>query len=324
MITAIKRFIMGLVIGSSMLVPGVSGGCMAIILGVYDELIGAVSNIRKRFTRNVLLLINFLLGGLVGMVLLADPLLRLVNWQKVPCMYFFMGAIIACIPPLFKRAVSGKHTVNSGFKLDGVQISPAVVVLKTEKIKITNVIAGIVGAAIGISLQYVPEEIITASDTMSVMTVIALIIAGFIIAVALILPGISGSYILLIFGLYDVTLTAIKDLNLPFLIPFIIGALIGTFGTAKIIDNLMKRHPQFIFLLIIGFMLGSLYQVFPGLPTGIYIPISIGTFALGFVVILFLGLFGDKNKEVVNDNNIELQTDADNDIEIIVEKNKLD
>ena len=291
------RFIRGLVIGASMLIPGVSGGCMAIILGIYDELISAVSNIRKAFVRNSLFLLNYLVGGLVGVVLLSEPLLRLLEWQEVPCRFFFVGAIIACIPPLYKRAVYGGREKSPGFKLDGINIEGSVIIQKRQKLKVTNIIAGIIGAVVGISLQYIPADLFTPSEDMGITTYIALFFAGIVLAVALVLPGISGSYMLLIFGIYDITLNAIKEFDIAFLLPIVIGALIGTFGSAKIIDNLINRHPQFIFLLIIGFMIGSLYQVVPrDFPTGILIPISIVTFAVGFTVIYILGLFADKDK----------------------------
>ena len=308
MIAVIKRFIMGMVIGASMLIPGVSGGCMAIILGIYDELISLVSNIRKAFIKNSLVLINYLAGGLLGVILISEPLLRLVTWQRIPCMYFFIGAIIACIPPLYRRAIYGQRYNSPGFSVDGLDIKGSTMVHRREKIKVVNILAGIVGAGIGISLQYVPTNLITTSNTFSIVTVIALLVSGFILAVALVLPGISGSYILLIFGLYDITLIALKEIDLPFLIPLAVGALIGTFGTASLIDKLMKRHPQFIYLLIIGFMIGSLYQVFPGLPKGINIPISIVTFAVGFIVIFVLGLFGDRDKKVLKDDNLGMGT----------------
>ena len=95
-----------------------------------------------------------------------------------------------------------------------------------------------------------------------------LILAGVVIAIALILPGISASYILLMLGMYDLTLIAIKEMNVFYLIPLIIGVLGGTFLTAGILEREMKRHPQFTYMLIIGFMLGSLVQVYPGIPVG--------------------------------------------------------
>ena len=228
---------------------------------------------------------------------MSEPLLKLLQWQDIPCRFFFVGAIIACIPPLYRRAVFGARTKSPGFKLDGLDIEGSVIIQKRQKLKITNIIAGIVGAVIGISLQYLPADLFTPSGNMDFATIIALFFAGIVLAVALVLPGISGSYMLLIFGMYDITLVAIKEFDIAFLAPIIVGALIGTFGSAKIIDNLINRHPQFIFLLIIGFMIGSLYQVVPkALPVGIQIPISIATFAVGFIVIFILGVFGDKDK----------------------------
>jgi putative membrane protein len=113
-----------------------------------------------------------------------------------------------------------------------------------------------------------------------------LILAGVIIAVALILPGISASYILLMLDMYDLTLIALKEFNLFYLVPLTVGVLGGTFLTAGILEREMHRHPQFTYMLIIGFVLGSLVQVFPGIPSGAEILPCILTFAAGLAVIL--------------------------------------
>jgi putative membrane protein len=272
-----------------MMIPGVSGGTMAIILGIYDELIDAVSNVRKSPVYYLVFLANYLIGGLVGMVLLSGPLLALVQWQPVPCMFFFMGAILASIPPLFRRAVYIKASALHGFVLDGVPIDGMTRSRRMDPIRGINVIGALVGTAIGFGLHFIPEGLTPEIGALDVRAWIMLFLAGIIIAIALVLPGISGSYMLLVFGLYDVTLTAIRELDLLFLLPIVIGTVAGTFGSAKILDNLMKRHPQFIFLMIIGFMVGSLYQVFPGLPSGIEIAVSAGTFIAGFAIIYMLG-----------------------------------
>ena len=267
----IIRFVKGFVIGSSMLVPGVSGGTMAIILNIYDQLINAVSRIRENIKGNSLLLLNYGLGGLAGILLLSNPLLYIVKTWPMPSLYFFIGCILASIPPLYIRA-------------------------KADKIKVRNILVAILGIVIGVSLELIPEGLFVVGQGMSVKMFLLLILAGFIIAVALILPGISGSYMLLIFGMYTVTLEALKSFNLPYLIPLVIGLAIGTFGTARVLDNLMEKHPQFIYMLIIGFMLGSLYEIFPGIPQGVDIPISIVCLLAGFAAI-FLLVSGGRKKQ---------------------------
>ena len=162
----------------------------------------------------------------------------------------------------------------------------------------TSLLAAVLGLAIAVGLYYLPENLFGASDQLTPASALILVVAGFIIAIALVLPGISGSYMLLVFGMYNLALQAVQQVNLLFLAPLAVGVAAGTFGTAKLLDRLMERHPQFIFMLIIGFMLGSLYDIFPGLPSGAEIPISIGTFAAGFAIIFLLVSFQGKKKEI--------------------------
>lgn len=295
----IIRLIKGFVIGASMLIPGVSGGTMAIILGIYDELIHAVSNIRKAFRAHGLLLLNYALGGTAGIVALSGPLLKLVTWRPVPCMCFFMGAIVASIPSLFGRVIhpqapDAAEIRMGGMVIKGMKHRP----VGRERLRVTSLLAAVLGLAIAVGLYYLPENLFGASDQLTPASALILVVAGFIIAIALVLPGISGSYMLLVFGMYNLALQAVQQVNLLFLAPLAVGVAAGTFGTAKLLDRLMERHPQFIFMLIIGFMLGSLYDIFPGLPSGAEIPISIGTFAAGFAIIFLLVSFQGKKKEI--------------------------
>jgi putative membrane protein len=281
---------MGFIIGSSMLVPGVSGGSMAIIVNVYDDLIDAVSNFRKRPLRNFILLACFAVGGLVGILLISGPLLKLVEWQPFICLYFFMGAIVGCIPPLIKKAFQ-RTVCEDAFEIDGIPIQGSFPAKGHDKIRPSGVIAVIIGLAIGISLQYLPSELIPTVGSRSLFTLLLLFFVGIIIAIALVLPGISASYLLLALGMYDVTLLAIKEMDFLYIVPIAFGGIVGIFATTKILDKSMKRHPQATFMLIVGFMIGSLYEIFPGLPSGIQIPISVASFIVGFLIILALGMF---------------------------------
>ena len=91
-------------------------------------------------------------------------------------------------------------------------------------------------------------------------------LAGVIAAVALVLPGISISYLLLVMGLYDEIMRAIGDFYLPFLIPFGVGLILGVVLTTRLLERAMNRHPLPTYLIILGFMFGSMVEVFPGIP----------------------------------------------------------
>lgn len=258
------RIVKGFIIGASMLVPGASGGTMAIILGIYDELIHAVSTLRRNIKENVIFLGTFTLASILGIILFARPMLVAVTLWNKPVLFLFMGAILGSIPPLYRK-------------------------VKVSRIKPVNILVALIGAFMGICTMYLPEGVFQLGDNFNLYGFAMLLIAGVIIAVALILPGISASYILLMLGMYDMTLIAIREWNFFYLFPLAIGVLGGIFLTAGILEREMKRHPQFTYMLIIGFMLGSLVQVFPGVPEGTDIFICILTFFIGFAAILLIG-----------------------------------
>lgn len=263
-----SNLIKGFVIGSSMLVPGVSGGTMAIILGIYDELIHAVSSFGKNLKENSFFLGQFVLAGLVGILTLAGPMLKAITLWREPMMFFFMGAIIGSIPPLYRK-------------------------VRVSRIRPINMGVAAFGAFLGTASSFLPKEVFTVSHSFSPSNFMLMIGAGIIIAIALVLPGISASYVLLMMGIYDLTLQALREMNFFFLVPLIIGVLGGTFLTAGILEREMKRHPQFTYMLIIGFMIGSLLEIFPGLPAGSLGGIScLATFAAGLTIILVIGRKG--------------------------------
>lgn len=258
------RITKGFIIGASMLVPGASGGTMAIILGIYDELIHAVSTLRQNFRGNAVLLGTYAAAGVLGILLFSRPMLAAVTLWHKPTLFLFLGAILGSIPPLYRK-------------------------VRISRVKPSNIIVALFGALLGICTMYLPEGVFQMSTGFHLQNFSMLIAAGVIIAVALILPGISASYILLMLGMYDLTLIALKEFNLYYLVPLIIGVLGGTFLTAGILEREMKRHPQFTYMLIIGFMLGSLAQVFPGVPSGAEIVPCLLTFFIGLAVILWIG-----------------------------------
>lgn len=258
------RIVKGFIIGASMLVPGASGGTMAIILGIYDELIHAVSTLRQNVKGNTLLLGTYTLAGVFGILLFSRPMLAAITLWNKPMLFLFLGAILGSIPPLYRK-------------------------VRVSRIKPVNIMVALIGAFLGICTMYLPEGAFQLSSSFNLFNFSMLILAGVIIAIALILPGISASYILLMLGMYDLTLIAIKEFNLLYLVPLVAGVLGGTFLTAGILEREMKRHPQFTYMLIIGFMLGSLVQVFPGVPEGSEILTCIMTFFIGLATILWIG-----------------------------------
>lgn len=264
----VKNFIKGVVTGVATLVPGVSGGTMAIILGIYDRLIHSVSSIFGDFKKNFLFLLQVGLGGVLGILLFSRLMESAMNTIPYVMQFLFIGIIIGGLPVLYKKSVS----VDKGSPADYIFL--------------------IAGFAIVFLMTLEPQAIVNLATARGVLSYIFLIIAGIVIAIALVLPGISASFMLLALGVYSLTLNAINTLNIPFLIPLGIGLAVGTFGTAKAIEKLLQKYPRKTYMLIIGFVLGSLVEVFPGIPQGWQLPASIAVFILGFAVIFWLGRKG--------------------------------
>lgn len=260
-----KNIIKGLAISLSTLIPGVSGGTMAIILGVYDDLIHSISSYFEDIKNNTKLLLSIGIGGVIGVVLFSG--LVESSLEKFPYQmgFFFMGVVLGGLPVLYKRGTKGGRKTSSLFYFLG-------------------------GLIVAVIMSFKPSEIATIATEGGVTSFIFLFIGGIIIAVALILPGISASFMLLTLGLYEVTLQAINSFNIAFLIPIGLGGVIGTLATARILENLMKKYPQNTYMLILGFVLGSLIPIYPGMPSGIFNLIScIIVFILGGVLIFSLG-----------------------------------
>jgi putative membrane protein len=260
----IINFLMGIVISVSTLVPGVSGGTMAIILGIYDDLIHAIGSFFEDWKKHSILIIEIALGGLVGILLFSRLIEIVINNYPIQTRFFFIGVVVGGIPVLYKRATSqGKNPSDSLFL--------------------------IIGLVIALGMAAKPQVASTMATTGGAISFIFLIIAGIVMAVALILPGISGAFMLLILGLYDVTVRAINTRNIVFLIPLSIGILIGTIATTKTIEKLLKNYPGKTYMLILGFVLGSVLPIYPGMPNGSNIISSGALLVFGFVLIFGMG-----------------------------------
>jgi putative membrane protein len=253
----------GLVVGSSMLVPGVSGGTTAIILGIYDRLIHAVSSFFGNVRKNLAFLAIFCAGAGLGILLFARFMLWAVETWELPMMFLFLGAIVGSIPMLYAQA-------------------------KVERFSPLYIVFALAGVAIVLSLGFLPAGDFSGTGFTHILM---LFVSGLIIAVALVLPGISTSHMLLVLGMYETTLEAIKTLNLPFLVPIALGGLAGIILSTALIEKALTRYPRVSYFFIMGFVVGSIIDVFPGYPTGWAIPVCVATFAFGYLAIRFVSKY---------------------------------
>ncbi len=272
----------GFAMGTSDLVPGVSGGTIALLLGIYNQFIASISGIfSRRFWPSFTFLIPVIIGMLLAMGSLSNLFNYLLSQHHIPTMFFFGGLIIGIVPYLlkisnYKTSFTTKHYMM--------------------------VIAGI-AILIVITLMNNGDKHAGETLTLSTGLIIKYFIAGMCASSAMLLPGISGSFMLLVFGVYGTVMLAISEVvklnftGLPILLAVGFGVLAGFIISSKIIQYFLTHHKLMTFALIIGFVVGSLFAVFPGLPTNIVMWfVSLVVFIIGFIVSLTLGRITAENE----------------------------
>ena len=274
----IKTFLIGIVLGVANIIPGVSGGTLAVIFKVYDKFIGIfnLSTWKKNWKFNL-----FLILGLGSGIILFSKLISFL-FEKFPFQlnYLFTGIILGSIPMIYGFMIKNKTEQIKALKnsnaLNDLNENAAV---KKNKIAIPSVstfIAMIFGLALIIALGILEKKIDSSADSVDVnvnfILCIKLFFSGFIAAVAMLVPGISGSFILVALGSYAIIISAISNLvsfvnivnSILILFPAGLGVLAGLFIGAKLISLVLEKKEEQTYGAIFGLVLGSVFFVFPG------------------------------------------------------------
>jgi len=229
--------------GAADIVPGVSGGTIAFITGIYDTLIDSIRAVDLAFLSKLLKFdiadawqhINggFLLALLLGIATSIFSLAQIVSWvlehHPVPLWAFFFGLILA---------------------------SAWVLLVQVRKWTAVTLLCLIVGIAVAVFIALSPVMNLN-------MGLAGVFLAGFLAICAMILPGISGSFILVLLGMYSTVLTAIKSLDLVFILVFVLGAGAGLLCFSRLLHWLLHQFHQATMALLTGFLFGSLTVVWP-------------------------------------------------------------
>lgn len=291
MLKFIRNILNGLAFGITETIPGVSAGTIAIILGYYFELIETINHFTENLKKNLGFAIPLLIGIVSGVLLFSSVMHFLLTYYSFPTMLFFIGLIVGIIPHIFSKVVTReeKHSVKDSLL---VFIPFALVII----------ISALKGASVTD-----PENVI---NSMGIPFMIFIFFAGILAAAALVIPGISGSFVLLLLGIYPlvifslssirVLITDIKNVELllsicKVLIPLGIGIIIGGLSMVRMIEMLLKKHEKILYSIILGLLLGSICVLFmspivykSGV-TSIFIVIGIFTFSFGVVSSFLLG-----------------------------------
>lgn len=290
----IINFINGFCMALADSVPGVSGGTVAFILGFYDDFITSLDDIFRGTweakKKAAIYLIKILIGWTVGFLLAASILADLFNTKIYEMSSLFLGFIIFAIPLVIKEEKSvlhGKYK-NIIFAILGMALVVAITIASTN-------------SSININLQ-----------EMNIGTIIYVFVVAMIAISAMILPGISGSTMLLIFGIYIPIMNKIKSFMhfdfsaIPSLVIFGLGIIFGIMVFAKVARKCLEKHRSETVYAILGLMLGSIYSIFIG-PTTLTEPqpnMNFSSFNILFFIIggvIIIGL--ESLKRILNKNN---------------------
>lgn len=242
----------GILIGASMLIPGLSGGTTAILLGVYDHILQSANCLAKNFKSNLFFLFPFAIGSLVGVFLIAFPLNFLFGKYNFIISYFLIGLILSgSISFLPKKDMPFQQIILLVFS----------------------------GMASVIIINVLPKQPFSTYNGFFIAPII-----GFLCSIAIILPGISLTNVLILFNYYDILLDSIVKLDIENILLFTIFILIGIKVTINFLTNEYKKRKDEINCILFGMILASISQIYQGPPDKNTLLISILLFLLGFFI----------------------------------------
>ncbi|MGP1510323.1 MAG: DUF368 domain-containing protein [Treponema lecithinolyticum] len=322
---AIKLTLIGIVIGITNVIPGVSGGTVAVVFGIYGKLIELISlNIKKVFS-----LWKFwlpLAAGIAAGIVLFSKLMRLFfNLYPAAAHWFFIGLIAGCIPflavtvkkesarsstvahtpfvPASSTAVpDGSTAAERRTALDG---SAPISDISTAKSALflgvgwrrIAVLCAAAALLIVLNKLNATQSFYSGQSEPTSQTIVqtlptfflcAKLCAGTALAAAAaIIPGISGSFLLLILGIYNTVIQAVSDFNIPLLLPIAAGAAAGLLGGATFIRFLLAKAPSYTYSGVLGLTAGALAVLYPGFPAGAEAVFSVLLCAAGFAAAFF-------------------------------------
>ena len=251
----IKNLIYGIIIGIGFIIPGVSGGVIATILGIYEIIINKINNIFNDFKNNIIYLLPILIGVILSIFLFSKIILYLINNKLIFISYVFIGLILGCIPFLIKE-------------------------IKKKTNKSISFIPFLISLIVGILLFIIQKNNIPTSNNPSLFQII---IGGILYSFGKIVPGISSTSLLIFIGIYNYLLNIIANpsiSNLLLLIPFIISFLISSVIILKLIEYLLNNYFRYTYSSIIGFVISSILFIYPNTISIYYLLVCILSFII--------------------------------------------
>lgn len=239
--------IKGFLIGVANIIPGVSGGTLAITLGIYEKLIGAISHFFKNLKENIKFIIPIGIGAVLSILLLSRVISFCLKEYTLATILFFIGLILGGIPLLNKK-------------------------IKGHYKNVSNIIIFLLSFGFVIALSVLKGENVVSFANMNIINYIMLFLVGVVAAATMIIPGVSGSFVLMLLGYYKPIVDMIGALtkfnniwqNIMILVPFGIGVLVGIVAISKLLEFLFKKYEVKTYFGVMGFIMASIITIFTG------------------------------------------------------------
>ena len=235
----------GMIIGIANIIPGVSGGTLMITLGIYQDVINTISHFFQNFKKNLKFILLIGIGMVLSILVLSKIISVCLDKYPFPTTFFFIGLIIGGIPLLWKK-------------------------VKASSYKFSNWLIFIITFSLIMVFTFLKNNELSVSfSDMNFSGYVMLVIIGIISAATMVIPGISGSFVLMLLGYYEPIINTIRDLtnmsllshNLIILIPFGIGIIIGIIGVSKLIEWLFNKYPIKTYYGVLGFVIASIISI---------------------------------------------------------------
>lgn len=263
----IFRLVKGVLIGIGFITPGLSGGVLAVIFGLYEPIMRFLGNLKDNFLKNVLFFIPVGVGGAIGVVAFSAA----VDWAftnyAAPFIWLFIGFIAGTFPSLYKTAgLKGRKTYHW-------------------------LVMALVAAGMYLLMNWM-ETINNVTLTPSFLT---WLMSGALIGLGVVVPGMSPSNFLIYLGLYQPMANGIKMLDFGVIIPLLLGAVACVLLLARLVSKLFDRAHPFMYHLILGIVIGSTLAIIPKGVSGWTIALCAVLFLLGFAASFALSKVDEKH-----------------------------
>ncbi len=240
----LSGFLKGVAMGAGAIAPGVSGGALAVIFGLYDKITDFIAHLNRNFKRNLVFFIPIGIGGVAGVLIFSRIIEFLFQNFETEVRYAFVGLMLGTLPSVIREANKKGYKQKYLFPF-------------------------IISLVLTLVVTYLENNAVILINEVGTSPV-HLIIYGLIIGFGTIIPGVSASIILMYMGAYEIIIGAISDLHIIFIFYMGIGFVLSILLFAKLISMLFEKAYGMTYYTILGLVLGSIVSIFPGFEISIY------------------------------------------------------